>query len=118
MFLLMLLPLVALPVFWFLPLRWAIPVYVFSLLLSGLMFRVMRKTMRRPVATGAESLIGKDAEVISISRPDYGAPYMVQVENVMWSAVSFDDLQPGEIVMITAVESNKLIVKSKNIDIG
>jgi membrane protein implicated in regulation of membrane protease activity len=118
MFLLMLLPLVALPVFWFLPLRWAIPVYAFSILVSGLVFRLMRKTMKRPVATGAESLIGKDAEVISRSRPDYGTPYLVQVENVLWSAASPDDLQSGEMVTITAVEGNKLIVKHKNMDTG
>jgi membrane protein implicated in regulation of membrane protease activity len=118
MFLLMLLPLLTLPVFWFLPLRWAIPVYVFSISLSGLMFWVMRKTMKQPVATGRESLIGKDAEVISRSRPDYGAPYLVQIENVLWSAASPDDLQSGEIVTITAVEGNKLIVKRKNTDTG
>jgi membrane protein implicated in regulation of membrane protease activity len=74
--------------------------------------------MRRPVVTGAESLIGKDAEVISRSRLDYGVPYLVRVENVLWSARSHDDLQPGEMVIIVAVEGNKLIVEHKNTNIG
>ena len=118
MLLFMLLPVVALPVLWLLPLRWAIPIYVFSILLPGLMFWLIRRTMRRPVVTGAESLIGKDAEVISRSRPDYGVPYLVRVENVLWSARSHDDLQPGEMVIIVAVEGNKLIVEHKNTNIG
>jgi membrane protein implicated in regulation of membrane protease activity len=114
MFLLMLLPIAALPVFWLLPLRWAVPVYLFSILLSGLMFWVMRKTMKRPVEVGVESLIGKDAEVVSGAGADYGAPYLVRAEHSLWSARSHDDLQPGEVVKIVAVEGNTLIVERKN----
>jgi membrane protein implicated in regulation of membrane protease activity len=116
MFLLMLLPIVDLSVFWLLPLGWAIPIYVFSVFLSVLMFWVMRKTMKRPVVTGAESLIGRDAKVISRSEPDYGSPYLVQAENVLWTAGSNDDLRPGEMVIIVAVESNRLIVEHKKTD--
>jgi membrane protein implicated in regulation of membrane protease activity len=118
MFLLMLLPIVALPVFWLLPLRWAIPIYIISILLSGLMFWVMQKTMKRPVLTGAESLIGKDAKVISRVGSAYGSPCLVEVENVLWSASSHDDLQPGEMVVIVVVESNRLIVEHKKIENG
>ena len=68
--------------------------------------------MKRHVVTGAESLIRKDTKVISRSGPDY-APYMVQVENVLWTASSNDNLQPSEMVIILAVESNRLVIKHK-----
>jgi membrane protein implicated in regulation of membrane protease activity len=114
MFLLMLLPVVALPAFWLLPLRWAVPGYIVSILLSGLMFWVMRKTMKRPVVVGVESFIGKDAEVVSRAGPDYGAPYLVRTEHSLWSARSRDNLKHGEVVKIVAVEGNTLVVEHKN----
>jgi membrane protein implicated in regulation of membrane protease activity len=70
MFIVMFLPVLALPLFWALPLVQAVPVYIVCLLLSGWMFWIMRDNMKRPVRTGIESLIGKEAEVISRSSSD------------------------------------------------
>jgi hypothetical protein len=54
MLILMFLPLIAIPAFWFLPLGQAIPFYGVCILLSALMFLIMHRTMRRPVTTGVE----------------------------------------------------------------
>jgi len=78
------------------------------------MFRLMRRTMRRPVTTGVESLIGKDAEVTSRSSSHGGTPYMVRIEGELWSARSRDSLQHGETVVIVAVKGNYLTVKRKD----
>jgi membrane protein implicated in regulation of membrane protease activity len=115
MVILMLLPLIALPVFWYLPLPQAIAIYAVSVLISGAMHWLMHSTMKRPVVTGAESLIGKDAEVVSRS-DRLGISYQVRVKNELWTADSREDLLPGETVMITAVKENRLIVKHKDAD--
>ena len=109
MLLLMLLPIIAIPVFWLLPLGLAIPIYVFALLLSGAMFWLMR----RPAVTGEGSLIGKDADVVSQSSQGISSRYIVRAEDRLWTAQSRDTLQPGETATIVAVEGNKLIINRR-----
>ena len=106
----MLLPLLAIPVFWFLPPGQAIPIYIVCCLLSGSMFWLMRRIMRRPVKVGSQSLVGKEARVISCSESDKVTPYRVRIEGEIWGARSEDSLERGETVVILAVEGNKLIV--------
>jgi membrane protein implicated in regulation of membrane protease activity len=118
MMIVMCLPILALPVFWFLPLDEAIPIYIICLLLSGSMFWIMRDNMKRPVSTGSESLIGKDAKVVSQSASDKIAPYLVHIEGELWSASSHDPLQTGDTVVIIAVKGNKLRLERKDKDQG
>jgi membrane protein implicated in regulation of membrane protease activity len=118
MFILMALPMLAIPVFWFLPLGQAIPVYLLSLLLSGWMFWLMRSNHKRPVTTGKESLIGRDAEIIGRAPDDLQDAFSLRVEGELWTARSQDNLQPGERVMITASEGNTLLVKRKKVPHG
>jgi membrane protein implicated in regulation of membrane protease activity len=113
MLLLMLIPIAAIPVFFFLPLDVSIPIYLFCLLLSGSMFWLMRRSMRQPAVTGAEGLIGKDAEVVPSVNSSDRASYMVRVEGELWTARSRDALKPGETVVIIGFEKNKLTVKRK-----
>jgi membrane protein implicated in regulation of membrane protease activity len=110
---LMLLPLIALPIFWILPLSQALPIYLCLVALSAVTFRVMRKTMKLPAKTGAEYLVGKEARVVSKSGPAYELQYLVRLDGELWSARSNDVLEPGERVIITAIRSNSLIVKHK-----
>jgi membrane protein implicated in regulation of membrane protease activity len=111
MLVVMLLPVIALPVFWLFPFGQALPIYVFCLLLSGSMFLMMRKNMKRPVATGSESMIGKRVEVIFRSASDKATPYRVRIEGEIWSASSRDSLEAGEAATITAVRGNSLIIE-------
>lgn len=110
MLILMLLPLLALPVFWFLPLSWAILIYVVCVLVSASMFWLMRRSKRRPAVTGAESLMQKEAEVVSKSTAGKHL-YMVRVGGELWTAKSRDSVQPGETVTIVAVDGNRLTVE-------
>ena len=62
MFIQMVAPVLALPVSWLPPLGQAIIVCTIALALCGSMLRVMRGNRHRPVATGQESPVGRDAE--------------------------------------------------------
>lgn len=105
-----LLPLLAIPVFWFLPLSTAVPIYIVCCLLSGSMFWLMRRIMKRPVKVGSQSLVGKEGKVISYSESNKATPYRVRIQGEIWGARSEDSLAKGETVVILAVKGNKLTV--------
>lgn len=111
--LLMLLPLLALPIFWLLPWGQALPVYLFLVAISAAMMWVMRKTMKMPPKTGAECLVGREAEVASRTEQPQGKQYMVRVDGELWTAQSSESLQAGDVVVIVEVRSNALLVKRK-----
>ncbi len=113
MIIVMFLPLLAIPVFWLLPLGEAVPVYIVCCLLSGSMFLIMQNNMKRSVKTGSESLVGKETKVASRSS-DKITPYQVHIEGEIWGASSKDSLEVGETAVIIAVEGNKLIIKRKD----
>lgn len=114
MMIVMLLPLIALPVFWLVPLAEAIPIYAVCLLVWGSMMWVMRASMKQAATTGIDAFVGKQAEVISQSPSDKVTPYQVRIQGEIWRASCLDTLRPGESVVIVAVEGNKLTVKRRN----
>ena len=114
MFILMVAPLLAIPVFWLLPIGQAIGVYFIALALSGWMFWLMRRNKKYRVVTGREGLIGRNAEIVARSRGGDRAAYTLRVEGELWTARSSDILQPGENVVITGSEGNTLIVERRN----
>ncbi len=117
MLLVMLLPIAGVPVFWFLPLGQALPIYLFFLLLFAGMMWVMRGAMKRPGMAGPECLIGKTAEVVSRSSMEYGPPFIVRVFGELWSARCDDTLdktlQSGDAVIIVSVQGNSVFVERK-----
>jgi membrane protein implicated in regulation of membrane protease activity len=112
MIILMVLPLLAIPVFWFLPLNWSIPIYIVCVLISASMFWLMRRSRRHPAVTGAESLVQKEAEVVSKSAAGKSL-YMVRVAGELWTAQSRHTIKPGQTVTIVAVDGNRLTVEHK-----
>ncbi len=114
MFILMVLPLIALPVFWFLPLAQAVPIYLACVSLSVWMFWLMRRNKKYRVVTGREGLIGQEAEVVSKSTTRGRTEYTIHVEGELWTARSYDGAQPGEKVIIAAVEGSTPIIKHKD----
>lgn len=118
MFILMALPLLALPVFWLLPMIQAVPVYLVGVLLSLWMFWLMRRNKRYRVVTGREGMIGEEAEIVSKPMSGKGNQYMIRVEGELWTVSSNDDMEPGDKVIITAIEGNTPIVIRKTIDKG
>lgn len=113
MIILMLLPVLAIPVFFFLPFGQAIAIYLGSLVVFGLTFWLMRRTHGMPVKTGVESLINKDARIVSKSGTGAGATYCAQMRGELWTARSGVDLKVGDSVTVTTIEGNALVVKKK-----
>lgn len=113
MVIIMFLPVIAIPVFWWLPLGEAIPAYVACLLLSGSMHWVMHASMKLPAKTGTESFVGREIKVISSSTAHGVTHYLVRIEGEIWNSTSADSLAAGETVVVEAVEGNKLVVRRK-----
>ena len=107
--LILLMPVLALPIFWLMPLNLAIPIYTTIALMSGLVYRLIAKSMRKRPETGSESLVGATAEVISKLNPG-DLKYLVRSQGELWSASSPDILSAGEMVSIAAVDGIRLVV--------
>jgi len=107
-------PVLALPIFWLVPLNLSIPVYALIVLISALLFRIIVKSMSRKPETGREGLVGKIAEVVS--RNDRSAGYLVRTQGELWNATSPDMLQTGDMVSILAINHLKLLVSRNNGD--
>lgn len=104
--LILLMPIVGLVVFWILPLSAALPVYLVILAASAVLYYLILKSMRRPVTTGAQTLVGKSATVVEAS----GNRGEVHVEGAIWQATSDDTLAVGDRVMILSIEGLTLKV--------
>ena len=109
--LILLMPVLGLPLFWLLPLGYAVPINVVLWLASALLYWLIRKAMRKPLQDGFQSLIGTEAEVVSTSAPDHSTRYLIRSQGELWSAYSTDTLQPGEPVNIVAVKGIGVVVK-------
>ncbi len=110
-----LLPFAGIPLFWLLPLGYALPVNIAIWLASPFLYRAIRGAMRRPVQDGFQSLIGTDAEVISRSEADHSTKYLIraQGEGELWSAYSEDTLKPGDLVNIVALKGIGVVVERR-----
>jgi membrane protein implicated in regulation of membrane protease activity len=109
--LIIMLPIVGIIVFFLLPLRAAIPVYLVILLASGLAYWSVARAMRRRPKTGREGLIGATARVVSRVQPGGNAQYLVRTQGELWGADSPDALKEGELVTVTGMDGLKLRVK-------
>lgn len=110
--LLLLMPIIGLPIFWLVPLNFAIPIYAVIVLISGLLYWLIVRSMRRTPLIGVESLVGARAEVVSRLPEGQGAQYLVRSQGELWSARSNDALQPGDTVNIVAMRGISLVVGS------
>ncbi len=111
--LILLLPVAGLPLFWLLPLGFALPINIVIWLTTAFLFWLITKAMKKPTQDGFQSLIGTEAEVVSKSETGNSAQYLVraQGEGELWSAYSRDTLQPGEWVNIAAVKGIGVVIE-------
>lgn len=91
------LPVLALPVFWLLPLPIAGTLYLLTLLFSGWMYYVVLTVMHRPVRVGAATLLNRHGRVIRIQ----GRRCVIRLGNEIWSAQTKQRLRPGDEVVVT-----------------
>jgi len=105
--LILLLPLLALPLFWLAPVSIAVPAYAAVLILSGGIYVLALRAMHRPVQTGVESLLHSRGEVLA----NADGLFRVRVHSEVWNAESKDNLQPGDSVEVIAVDELRLRVR-------
>jgi membrane protein implicated in regulation of membrane protease activity len=111
-------PVIALPIFWLMPLNLAIPIYLIIVLISGLLYWLIARSMGKQPVTGAEGLIGALGEVVSMIHPGKHTKYLVRSQGELWSASSPDPLHSGETVRIAAVDGIRLVVRKNSKTIG
>ena len=109
----LLLPLLGLPLFWLLPLGYALPINGGIWLATPFLYRLIRRAMRKPIKDGFQSLVGTQAKVVSKEALGHSARYLVraQGEGELWSAYSTDVLNIGEWVNIVAVKGIGVVVE-------
>jgi membrane protein implicated in regulation of membrane protease activity len=107
-----LLPFAGLPLFWLLPLGYALPINVVAWVATPFLYRMIRRAMRKPVQDGFRSLIGTGAEVVSRQAVGHSVTYLVRArgEGELWSARSTDTLDIGDWVNIVAVRGIGVVV--------
>lgn len=105
--LVLMLPVVALPVFWFLPLAVAAPVYGAASALAGVVYYFTWKTGRRPVAIGRERLVGMTVRVLETE-----PALRVEMGGEAWRARSPDALAKYDPVRVDGIDGLTLRVRS------
>lgn len=105
--LLLLLPLIALPVFWMAPITVALSIYVPILAVSLWLYWFVMQAMRRPVVAGREELLQATGQVLEVR----GRSLQVRVHSEIWSAVSPDRLKPEDVVEVTGADGLTLRVR-------
>lgn len=104
--LVLLLPVLALPLFWWLPPLEALPAYAVVLILSGWIYYYIMAALRRPVQIGPERLL-QQGGIVEFTTPSL----RVRVDGDSWSAESRETLAAGDAVVVEAVEGLKLVVR-------
>jgi membrane protein implicated in regulation of membrane protease activity len=108
--LVLLLPLLALPVFWLWPLGVALPVYSLVLLLSAGVYYLALAAMHRRVMIGPETLLHSRGKVVS----GYGGGLCMRVQDDLWRARSKQPLEPGDSVEVTGIDGLTLRVVGRS----
>ncbi|MDT8403197.1 NfeD family protein [Sulfuriflexus sp.] len=105
--LILLMPLLAIPLFWLWPVSTAVPVYSAVLILSGWVYLLVFRAMKRSVKTGSEEILQSVGEVIEVENNIAS----VQVHSEIWQAESSDKLQKGDLVKVVGIKGLTLKVK-------
>lgn len=107
--LILLAPLISLALFFIYPLETALPAYIGILLFSFLFYRKIMDSMRRPIKTGFEEMMGSPAAVVENINPEGRILY----KGELWLATSKDRLKKGERAVIVGREGMVLQVKRR-----
>lgn len=112
--LILILPLLGIIIFWILPPGIAIPVYLLILVISGMMYWVIVRAMKKHPETGAEGLIGATTRIESSLQTRNETQYVVRIQGELWNATSSDLLKEGELVTVIGVTGLTLLVQRVN----
>lgn len=104
--LVLLMPVVALPVFWLLPLYLAVPVYLVVLVLSAGVYWLAIRAMQLPLTCGGPALLHCRGEVVALGRHP-----KVRLGGEIWGAESEFRLHSGEFVEVIGRNNLTLVVR-------
>ena len=93
-------PVLALPLFWFLPFSAALPIFGTVLVLTAMITWPVVTAMRRPQLTGTEGMVGTRGEALTELNP-HG---LVRCQGEVWSATADQPIRGGERVRVLAVD--------------
>lgn len=93
-------PVLALPVFWLLPMSVALPIYGVVLAATALVAWPVVVAWRRPSVTGAEGMQGAKGEALTELNP-HG---LIRCQGEVWSATADEPISAGERVRVVAVD--------------
>jgi membrane-bound serine protease (ClpP class) len=102
-------PIFGLAVFWVLPFETAMPIYAAIVIVSALLYAVIMKSMRRPVTTGGEGMLGQVVDVLEMSDHEGS----VRVHGAIWRAISEDDLRRGDHARVVGVNGLTLKIEQE-----
>lgn len=106
----MLLPMLALLLFVFLPWQATLPLYLPIAIGSLAIARKVMQAQREPPASGQEAMVGDGAVVTSVGDGEAGVHYQGEI----WQVVSSQPLHSGQQVVVEAVEGLTLRVAPQN----
>jgi inner membrane protein len=104
------LPIIGIPVFWILPLQFALPVYIVILIISVIIYYAIMMSMKTRVRTGKKGLVGEIGNIFNLTPIDL----LVHVHGEIWEAISNDKLKNGDKIRIIKVEGLRLNVRKIN----
>lgn len=107
---LLLLPILALPLFWLLPWGEASMLYAAVCVLSAAFYGLIWRTLHRPATTGIEGMIGGVGTVFQCGDGKTKVSYRGEI----WDAVCNEAMSLGERVEIVGFDRMKLIVRRKS----
>jgi membrane-bound serine protease (ClpP class) len=93
-------PVLALPLFWLLPLHLAPPIFGIVVGLTALIAWPAVVAMRRPSVTGQEGMVGARGEALTELNP-HG---LVRCQGEVWLATADEPIPGGERVRVVAVD--------------
>ncbi len=99
-------PVLALPVFWLLPMPLAIPLYLAVVGSTGLLLWPGIGALRQPQRAGREGMVGARGEALTEINPRG----LVQCQGEIWEAAAAERISTGERVRVLAVDRLRLRV--------
>jgi membrane protein implicated in regulation of membrane protease activity len=111
--LILFLPVLALPVFWFFPFPTALSIYLFILGISLLLYFKIFQAMRMSPRIGKEAMLGKTGVVINDIDPEGKIKYATEIWDAITDGKKFSK---GDKVIIHGFWEMKVLVKEVSIE--
>lgn len=99
-------PVLALPVFWLLPISLALPIYLGVVALTALITWPVIGPLRRSPVTGREGMVGARGEAITALSPRG----LVRCQGEVWEATAEEPIPGGERVWVLGIHRLRLTV--------